>query len=219
MKRLLLASSIALAATATAMVPRATDDPAVEDALAKEVKGRIVQVKPVEKDCMVLSYIPDWDHGEVDNIGLANNDGGVRTLLDWPKIPAADATKSDRKFLLATYSRKTNSKPSPGVIQAYEIETDWPERTSWKTQPRTATKPAAKVDFIDGDGWKLFDVSALVRDQAKEKRTGFGVLLRFQREDRAGAADDWSGYAFVSREGDAEWKSRRPLLLVVEPAK
>lgn len=219
MKRSLLGTSILLAVTVTAMVQPAQDSSKVDEALAKLVKGRVVQAKPVEKDCMVLSYLPDWDHGDVDNIGVANNDGGVRTLIDLPKIPADDAAKSERTFVLAIYSRKTDAKPSPSVIQAYEIETDWPERTSWKTQPRMATKPAAKFEFMAGDGWKLFDVTALVKEQAKEKRSGFGLQLRFENENRSGATDDWSGYQFVSREGEGEWSGRRPVLLVVEPAK
>lgn len=217
MKRLLLATSVLLAVTTTAMVQPAQDSSKVDEALAKLVKGRVVQAKPVDKDCMVLSYLADWDHGDVDNIGVGNNGGGVRTLIHLPSIAADDANKADRKFVLAIYSRMTIAKPSPGVIQAYEIETDWPERTSWKTQPRYATKPAAKFEFSDGDGWKLFDVTALVTDQAKDKRTGHGVLLRFEKEDRA--PTEFSDYKFVSCEGEGEWAARRPVLLVVEPAK
>ena len=32
--------------------------------------GAVASVVLVAKDCMVLSYIPGWDHGEVDNIGM-----------------------------------------------------------------------------------------------------------------------------------------------------
>lgn len=216
MNRSLLATCVVLAVVATAVGQRPPDSPAVNDALAKLVKGRIVQAKPVEKDCMVLSYIPDWDRGDVDNIGVGNNEGGVRTLIQWPNITADDANRAGRTFLLAIFARQTTANPSPGMIQAYEIETEWLERTSWKTQPRFASKPAAKFDFAAGDGWKLFDVTALVKEQAKAKRRGHGVLLRFDNEDRA--MTDFSDYKFVSREGEGEWAARRPVLLVVDSA-
>ena len=62
--------------------------PARENAeLAQLAPGPIVRTIPVSKDCMVLSYLPDWNFGNVDNIGVGNNDGGVRTLIDWPAIP------------------------------------------------------------------------------------------------------------------------------------
>ena len=55
----------------------------VEPELAKLVTGSIVRTIPVSKDSMILSYLPAWDHGNVDNIGFGNNDGGNRMLIDW----------------------------------------------------------------------------------------------------------------------------------------
>jgi hypothetical protein len=195
-------------------------DPAkVDDELAKAAPGRIVRSTPLAKDCMVLAYIPDWAFGNVDNIAVANNDGGVRTIVKWADIPAEEATAPDRKFLIALYSRKTTSGGPAGPILAFEVTKDWPERTSWKTKPDYAMEPAGTYKFEPGEGWKLFDVTALVQAQAKERRKGNGVVLRFLSEDRPGANQDWSGYAFVSREGADEWAGRRPQFLVVEPAK
>ena len=180
------------------------------------VPGKVLRALPVTKDCMVLSYLPDWNHGEVDNIGVANNDGGVRTLLAWPAVPAAEARRPNLKFILALYSRETMSKPPAGAIQAHELQEDWPERTSWEKLPRFDAKPFATFKFVPGGGWKLFDVTSLVRAQAKAPSKAHGVILRFAEEDRSGKENDWSGYAFVSREGLGEWENRRPLLLVVE---
>jgi hypothetical protein len=197
--------------------PKAGSSVAVDKDLAKRTPGPIVRAVPVSKDCMILSYIPDWAHGNVDNLGLANNGGGVRVLIDWPAISAEDAAAPDRRFLVALYSRKTTSNPPAGRIHAFEILYDWPELSSWNRKPRCDPEPFATYKFEPGEGWKLFDVTPLVRDQPKAGRQGHGILLRFLSEDFNGPT--WSGYDFVSREGDGEWTSRRPVLLVVKDAK
>ena len=132
--------------------------------------GPIVRAIPVSKDCMILAYMPDWNFGNVDNFGIGNNDGGVRTLIDWPAIPADEADSPDRQFLIALYSRKTISHPPAGPIHAFEILENWPELNSWKTQPKYDPEPAATYKFEPDDGWKLFDITPLVRAQAKAGR-------------------------------------------------
>jgi hypothetical protein len=109
------------------------------------------------------------------------------------------------------------SAAQPGKIEVYEILKDWPERTSWKTQPEYAKEPAASFDFVPGNGWKYLDVTPLVADQQKEGREWHGVMLKFASEDKSGTAGDWSGYAFVSREGAGEWERFRPQLMKVAP--
>ena len=191
----------------------------IDKALIRSVEGRIVGSSPITKDCMVLSYLPDWAHGDVDNLGIANNDGGVRTLLSWKAISTEDADSPDRRFLLALYSRKTTSGGAKGPILAFEITEEWPERSSWEGQPAYAQEPAASYEFVPGEGWKLFDVTPLVRPRAVGGEERKGLLLRFLSEDRSGRKQNWSGYQFVSREGSGEWEGRRPMLLVVEKPK
>jgi RNA polymerase sigma factor (sigma-70 family) len=197
----------------------ATQSISIGSDLVKVVPAPIVRSIPVAKDCMILSYMADWAHGNVDNIGVANNHGGVRTLIDWPEIPPDLASAPDRNFLLALYSRDTQSRPPAGPIHAFAIREAWPEITSWKSQPAYELDPAATYQFEPGTGWKLFDVTPVVRDQAKAGRKGHGVLLRFLSEDFAERGADWSGYQFVSREGTGEWARRHPVLLVVESSK
>jgi RNA polymerase sigma factor (sigma-70 family) len=188
--------------------------------LAKLVQGPIVRTTTVSKDCMVLAYLPDWNFGNVDNIGIGNNDGGVRTLLDWPAIPPDEVGSLEHQFLIAVYARETISHPPASAIHAFEILTEWPERTSWKRQPRYAAEPAATYKFEPGVGWKVFDVTALVRARAKAGRDGHGVLIRFLDEDvPGGPQDDHCDYKMVSREATAEWADRRPVLLVVKASK
>ena len=197
-----------------------TQSVTVDPDLVKSAPGSIVRAMPVSKDCMVLAYLPDWNFGNVDNIGIGNNDGGVRTLLDWPVIPPDEAVSPERQFLIALYSRKTISHPPASTINAYEILSEWPERTSWKTQPRYDKKPAATSRFEPGDGWKLFDVTSLIRARAKAGQDGQGVVLRFLNEDVPGGPQEiFSDYKIVSREGVDEWANRRPLLLVVKASK
>ena len=191
----------------------------LEPDLVKLISGPIVRTIPVTKDCMILAYLPNWNFGNVDNIGLGNNEGGVRTLVNWPSLLHEEALSSEHQFLLALYARKTISHPPVSVIHGFEILAEWPERTSWKTQPRYDVEPATTQKFEPGHGWKLFDVTALVRSRARTGRNGHGILLRFLNEDVSGAApESFSDYKFVSREGADEWAARRPVLLVVKAA-
>jgi RNA polymerase sigma factor (sigma-70 family) len=184
--------------------------------LAELLGGRIVRSTEVTKDCMILSYLPDWAFGNVDNIGIAGNGGGVRTLVDWPDVPSTEAKSADLRFYLAFYSRKTTAKPKPGSVVAFEVTGEWPERTSWETRPPYEPEPAAYAKFEPGDGWKAFDITEFVRNH--DGKSGQGLLIRFLIEDRP-ANGDWSGYEFVSREGKDEWAKRRPMLVVVGPTK
>ena len=204
------------AAPETTKTPTQGEPKGESAVLANLVGGRVVRSVEVTKDCMILSYIPDWAFGNVDNIGIANNDGGVRTLVDWPDVPPPEAKSADLKFYLAFYSRKTDSKPKPGTIGAFELSGQWPERTSWKPRPSYADDPIASTKFEPGESWKLFDITSFIKPH--EGRSGHGLMLKFLNEDRPGEGD-WSGYQFVSREGEKEWAKRRPMLLVVQPSK
>jgi RNA polymerase sigma factor (sigma-70 family) len=197
--------------------PRPTsEEVSVEGDLAKLVDGRIVKSVPIAKDCMVLAYLPAWNHGNVDNIAVANNGGGVRTLLEWPDIDPAEVAHDNRQFLLALYSRETTSKAPFGPLLVFEIIEEWPERTSWQTMPACAEDPVATLEFAPGNGWKVIDITAVVRARARGRLSN-GVLLRFLNEDHGGTRGDWSGYAFVSRDAPQPSHPRRPVLLVVEP--
>ena len=178
--------------------------------------GTIARAVPVSKDCTIIAYLPNQNLGHVDNFGLHNYGGGIRALIDWPAIPAEEAA-ADRKFLIALYSRKTDSHPPSGQIHAFEILEEWPEMNAWSIQPPYDPEPAATYKFEPGEGWKLFDVTPLVHAQAKAGRKGHGILLRFLSEDFKPPTG--SGFDVVSREGAGEWTSRRPMLLVVKDAK
>jgi hypothetical protein len=185
----------------------------LDKGLRSAVKGEVVEVHPVDRDQMVLSYIPDWAHGRVDNLAVEVNEmGGVRTLFAWPK----PAIKGDgHRFLLACYARERTvpEENKPGKIGAYEVLGEWDEQTPWTSQPKTADKPLAEFNLAAGEGWVTFDVTPLVRKQLAGGAPSHGVMLRFVDEDSKGAR---AGYAFVSREGEAQWEARRPLLLVVK---
>jgi len=179
-------------------------------ALEQLVGGRILAQMPIDRDQMVLAYIPDWAHGNVDNIAVANNDGGVRTFFRWPKI---DPKYQGKRFVLAAYSRETKNGENPSEVQAYEVTGEWDEQTPWTKQPKVSEKPAAIFDLVPGRGWKTFDLTTLVQAQMKQGGSN-GAMMRFAREDAN--PGNWSGYAFVSREAEGGWEDRRPVLLVVE---
>ena len=187
---------------------------ASETDLTKKLAGRIIEHVPIVKDCMVLAYLKEWQHGEVDNIGVANNDGGVRTFLAWKPL-AAKTAGPNRQVFLALYSRKTTAGPDPSEITISSAVKEWPEITSWETQPNVDPDPVA-VKFGSSDGWKLFDITPLFDKTSSANRNG--VMLKFERENQSGEKQNWSGYEFVSREGLGEWERRRPQLLVIEKA-
>ena len=195
---------------------RPTQPAAVNPELAKRAPGPILRAVPVSKDCMILAYLPNQNLGHVNNFGLGNNGGGVRVLVGWGAIPQHEAAASDRQFLIALYSRKTTSNPPTGPIHAFEILDNWREMAHWSQIPRYDPEPIGTYKFEPGDGWKLFDITPLVRAEFRTQRESHGILLRFLSEDVTGP--NWSGYKLVSREGAGEWANRRPLLLVVKAA-
>ena len=78
--------------------------------MLKNLPGKLIERVPISKDCMVLAYLKEWSHGEVDNIAVANNDGGVRTLLAWKPLPAKTTEGPNRRVYLAVYWRKTHGR-------------------------------------------------------------------------------------------------------------
>jgi hypothetical protein len=178
--------------------------------------GQIVASSPISRDCVVLSYLPNWDHGEVDWTGIGNYDGGYRTLIEWQPVDRKLATTPDNRFALALYARKSTSSVPPGPLLAFTLTEEWAERTSWGNQPACDLEPAASFKFEPGEGWKLFDITPIIRSQAKSAQKGHGLIMRFLHEDRSSRGAKKSEYNFVSREGAGEYKSRRPVLLVVK---
>ena len=176
-------------------------------------------MSPVTKDCMVLSYIPGWDHGEVDNIGIGNYDGGYRTLIEWQPIDPRLVNSKENRFLLALYARKTVSAEPPGPILAFTILENWTERHPWTNQPAMDLEPAGSFKFEGGEGWKVFDITPIVRTQAKPGAKNHGIMLRFLHEDRSGQGPKKSEYNFVSREGAGEFQKKRPVVLIVKQGK
>jgi len=190
---------------------------ASESDLLKKLPGKLIERVPITKDCMVLAYLKEWNHGEVDNIAVANNDGGVRTLLAWKPLPAKTTEGPNRRIYLAVYSRKTTAEKVASEIVVSPISTKWPERTSWETQPKIDSAVNAvnlNVKFEPGNGWKLIDITPMLRKKSSANQNG--VMLKFKDENQSAEKHDWSGYEFVSREGLGEGQNRRPQLLIVE---
>jgi hypothetical protein len=192
--------------------PKVVGDPG----LAEAVSGRILKKLPLKKDAMVLAYMPDWRHGNVDNIGVNDNDGGVRTLIELPQPPTRLAGPN-RKYLLAMYARETLGDAASNAIEMQLIRESWAELIGWKEQPKFSEEAAFKFDFVPGSGWKIFDVTDIVISKAAEPGAAHGVVLKFAKEDREAEKKNFSGYQFVSREGVGEWEAFRPMLLVVDP--
>ena len=187
--------------------------------LAALAPGEVVGVLPVTKDAMVLSYLPDWAHGSLDSLGIGNNEGGVRLLLDWTQPEPSEAAKN--RYVLALYARKTYAPPGavPGEepLRLVPIPGKWNEGMSWKTQPPVAEAAAVELTLAPGEGWKLIDLTPLVRERARPGAKVHGVMLRYTREDRA--PDSHTGFGFVSREAIHDQAARRPVVLVLREKK
>lgn len=204
-----------------------SDDDQIAESLSRKFKERLVRVLPMKQDCMVLAYMRKWNHGHVDNIAVSNHAGGVRTLLEWENIERDLALNENYRFLLAMHARRTTAGESPGNLMIRELAEVWHEESSFATQPvERADGITVRREFKTGRGWQLFDITPIARHRVKQDTRHFGVVLRFEDElpggkDESGnfsarVSDDWSGYSFVSREGDGPWTAYRPVILVVE---
>ena len=184
----------------------------VDEELTEKVEGKIVKAIPVNKDSMTLAYMLEWNHGNIDHIAIANCHGGARLLVDWPDIAPKDAANPDYSFILALYSKQTDYLPPASQIGAYEILGDWSELVSCATEPVSSENALSKYDMEDGNDWKFFDVTEMIRDQQSSAREKHGVIVHFDKEDLKAK---WSCYRFVSKEASKSWLPRYPKLLIV----
>jgi hypothetical protein len=173
----------------------------------------IVRRLPVTKDSMVLAYLPDWDRGDVDNLAVSNLDGGVRTLLSWQMPSLKEADDAGLRFVLAIYCRKSLLRDEPGKLEIRTLFGPWQERISWKNQPGLSPQAAAVFDVSPREGWMVFDVTDLVREQARMPQANFGVALCLPAKTTT--RDTWSEIGFASREAEAS--ALRPILLMIKP--
>lgn len=148
--------------------------------------------------------------GDVDNLGVSDSNGGVRTLMAWELPSPEEIDDTSLRFVLALYSRKNELRHEPAGLGAYRLLGEWRERTSWRTQPDCSAAAAATFDVSPGEGWKMFDVTDLVREQSRSPRENFGVALCLPARETTQST--YSEIDFVSREGMTP-----PLLLVVRP--
>lgn len=193
----------------------------------EKVAGRIVQSVPVEKEreIRISGGSKHMLNDQANETYVANFDGGVRNIVKWADVPEKEAQSDDRRFILALYSLDTTSGTiPPSQLLVHEITESWAEQTSPTLRPAPAwsSDPAGRFDFEPGAGWKLFDVTPVVRAQARGHRPNHGVLIRFEREDvkldRGVGYRRWSGYRFEKRPAVTyPPQYRNPRLLVVEP--
>ncbi len=185
----------------------------MEPSLANLLGGRPIRALPVEKDVMVISYLPGWGRGDVDNLAVGNYDGGVRALIGLPEVPRFDRDDPGVRFVLAVYCRKIKDAPgTSGTLQVRSISGEWGEQTSWTSQPPASDVPISTHPFEPTVGWKTFDVTGAIRDPKADGRRA-GVLLRFEDESRK--EPHRLEYDFASRES----AEHRPILMVVEDPK
>jgi len=191
------------------------------------VAGRVIRTVPIEYEDNVRTADARWSFGyERGHTIVANHDNKPPwALLKWADIPKSETESPTRRFVLALYSYETTSGTlPPSQILVHEVTNDWSNKDSleWSRQP------VGRFDFEPGVGWKMFDVTSLVRAQARENRPNYGVLMRFEREDASAGGDrqQYSIYKFVNREltpGLSRYYGGQalyyPRLLLVEPKK
>ncbi|HEX8522855.1 MAG TPA: DNRLRE domain-containing protein [Tepidisphaeraceae bacterium] len=176
--------------------------------LAHVVQGKIVDQLPVSQDAMIISYIPLGEYPALDYFAVANNEQGVRGLIRWNKVPAS---ANGKKFLLALYSSETTEAADPGSVEVHEVTSEWSDSVSWKEMPKFSQDVVSSTPFSKGIGWKVFDVTDVVKKQMSQEQPR-GVMLKFADETKH-APGGWSGYQFISRERGGPLA---PVLLVVE---
>jgi hypothetical protein len=183
--------------------------------------GRLLRTVPVERWGTAVNYSLEqaW-RGQSNETFFLDNKGGLQALVKWADIPKEEAESNNRRFILALFSRDTTvGAIPPSQILVHEIVGYWSMSTG-QPMPKWSPDPAGRFDFEPGAGWKLFDVTEVVRAQARENRPNYGVLLRFEREDVRSVENPprWSGYA-IALGASNEASNDRPRLLVVEPKK
>ena len=183
----------------------------IDDHLKDAVDAKIIKAYPVNKDSLIMAYLPEWSNSRTDHLSVADCYGGARALFDWPQIEQKYLENPKYHLVLALYSRQTTYNPPFTKLRAYEILENWPEITSWQREPQTAESYFAEFELTDGNDWKFFDVTSLLRRQANTGRENHGIKLRFAQENNP----QWSGYKFVSRESKPDLVHLRPKLLVI----
>ena len=168
---------------------------------------------------MVLSYIPGWNFGSVDNIGIGNNEGGVRTLIDWPRIPLDEASATgpaipDRSLCAADNlapARRTDPRlRDPGGLVRDDVVDD-PAPVRIGAGGHLRFRARRRLDAL-----RYHTASPPPRSDGRRGTGSFsGSRPRTSRQVR----ETFSDYKLVSREGDGQWANRRPVLLVVKAAK
>ncbi len=136
---------------------------------------------------------------------MANNNGGtnggVRTLIGLPELKAEDVAPEGRRFMLALYSRKTTEGDGASPIEAVELTSGWAESTSWDNAPDAAPSPFASAVLAPGEGWKLFDVTPLIRKWTSAGTNGRGLMLRFAPRGTSARAATGRSYQFRQPRG------------------
>ena len=185
------------------------------DGLATELPpGRIVRLAPLAKAAFFWQKeVPAGNNPEPardGNLAVGNQAGGMRSLVDWPAIPPEDVLGSPGRRCFLAFDKTTSAVDSPSEaadlspeIQIYEVTSDWPDgKVTWESQPPVGAEPVARFRFTANAGWKLLDITPLLKVQAESGRKGYGVLMRLAEELPPGPAINPSerrGYTFHGR--------------------
>jgi hypothetical protein len=153
----------------------------------------------------VMAAQPDRSSNWVE---IQNDSGGSRMLFDWSPISAEDLKGDNRKFMLALYQRQAVGAALTLKIGAYEIKAEWKEPT-WKDQPAVAEKPFAEFEIKPDAGWRIFDITPLIRSYQQSGKPGFGVEFRALDENATAALR----YGFEVQENSDAY----PILLAIDP--
>ena len=200
----------------------------LEDRLAATGYGDVVHRLPITDVYQVrggtVTQRIDHDHVSVWNTGRM-----LQVLLRWPMIPAVERSRPDRRFVLALHARESEgATANPLVLHEIPHTADQDSsdvvapdppgharREQWLPGlPPVLAEPAGRYAFEPGHGWRLFDVTKLVRPAVAGRRDSFGVLLGFASE--AASKEDQVSLVFSGPRATSRQGPFPPVLLVVE---
>ena len=132
-------------------------------------------------------------------------------FLQLPIVPADEAASQTRRFVLAMHATGT-SDTEANCLQMHEVLGDWDGKgkSTAEVPPKVSDEVVAEYGFETDPGWKLFDVTRLVRRRAKRGGEAFGVMLRFADPEEP------ARYKFERDDRDMVRAPFQPALLVVE---
>ena len=140
-------------------------------------------------------------------------------VCQWPTISSGEAEDPHHCFVLALYAEAAYGSEA-NKLQLHEVleDWDWDQGPARVKGPDLSVEPVAEYNFDPDPGWKLFDVTTVVRAHSERGNESLGVILRFADSSQIpeGTSRTRGRYGFYSQFVQRSLAPFRPVLLVLK---